>query len=533
MKVKLTLRNYRCFRTEQPAVLEIGPGFTSFIGPNNAGKSSLLKFFFETRHAWQHLQGLQGGSNTACMFFGPPTGLGPLPAPITDQSEIVYEQALSPLEFELEVEETAEHPGPFVKKAIWTYFAKGGTWTIGFVTSDGREIRRIGDNSNLTNFESECIVLSDGSRVRYQTILQAAQAISDIQYIGPFRNAINEGAGAYYDLQLGTAFLAHWHSWKAGGNKEMNRAVIKVTDDIRRLMGVQSLEINASIELRTLQILIDGRPHKLSEVGAGIAQLIIVLGNALIRRPSFIAIDEPETHLHPALQLEFLATLASYSTYGVIFATHSIGLARAISDRTYSVQASEKGSIVKAYDKTPRYAEFLGSLGIAGLQDIGWNRVLLVEGTTDVRVFQQFLKKYAKDRHVVILPLGGGSMIHSGTATQLEEVARLCDHVFAIIDSERKSPEQPLEKGRSDFAENCRKLGIKCLVTKWRATENYLTDRCVKQVYGPQYKALGEYGNTTGGSNQFWGKSDSWRGAQEMTRDELDQTDLGKFLSEL
>ena len=32
---KLTLRNYRCFSWENPAVLEFGDGFTAFVGSNN------------------------------------------------------------------------------------------------------------------------------------------------------------------------------------------------------------------------------------------------------------------------------------------------------------------------------------------------------------------------------------------------------------------------------------------------------------------------------------------------------------------
>jgi len=538
MKVKLTLKNYRCFRAEQPAIFEFGPGFTSFIGPNNAGKSSLLKFFYEVRHAIQHLKTLEEGSSTHGMFDGELVGLGGLPPPLTDPFEIVNENAKTQLQFQIEIETPDDPEIAFVKSAIWKYFPEKQSWSITLINSDGKEIQRHktgSSNSTIAEIQSDFFVMQDGLRVEYRAILSAAHAVSNVQYFGPFRNAVNDvklGSGDYYDLQLGSAFLERWHQWKTGGEKEKNRAIEKVTEDVRKLIGAKRLEINAATELKTLQILIDGRPHKLSELGAGIAQLIIVLGNALIRRPSFIAIDEPETHLHPALQLEFLTTLASYSTFGVIFATHSIGLARSISDRTYSVQSNEKGTVVRPYDKTPNYAEFLGSLGIAGLQDIGWTKVLLVEGTTDVRVYQQFLKKYGKDRHVVILPLGGDSMIHGGTSSQLEEVVRLCNTVFAIIDSERKSFDNPLDKGRLDFMNNCKKIGINCLVTERRATENYFTEKCVKQAFGSKYTALGDYG-TFDASHQSWGKTENWRGAQEMTCDELNQTDLGKFLSKL
>src|SRR6266403_2068100 len=49
MRIQITLKNYRCFPTESPARFEISEGFTAFVGVNNSGKSSLLKFFYEFR----------------------------------------------------------------------------------------------------------------------------------------------------------------------------------------------------------------------------------------------------------------------------------------------------------------------------------------------------------------------------------------------------------------------------------------------------------------------------------------------------
>ncbi len=532
MKIKLTLKNYRCFRAEQPAVFEIGDGFTGFIGPNNAGKSSILKFFYEIRVALNHARGLRNFANVNGMLGRPATGIGGLPSPITDPQEIVYENATTPLEFEIHIETDETAPSRYVKTATWSFSSLQQTWSVNFITSDGVQLRHGSGNDNVTGVDSQFVHMNDGSSVSIDDMLAALDALSNVQYLGPFRNAVNEGAGEYYDLRLGTSFLQQWHQWKTGGSKQQNRAIDEVTEDIRRLIGAKKLEINASMELKTLQVSIDGRPHKLSELGAGIAQLIVVLGNAMIRRPSFIAIDEPETHLHPGLQLDFFTTLASYATRGVIYATHSIGLARSTADRLYSVQTTEKGSIVRLYEKTANYAEFLGSIGIAGLQDIGWDKVLLVEGATDVRVFQQFLKKYGKERQVVILPLGGGSMINGSSASQLEEIVRLGGKVFAIVDSEKKAANEQPSKGHIEFAKICQQLKINCHITERRATENYFTKKSLDSTFGEKYAELGQY-ETPSAAKPFWGKSENWRCAKELSLEELNATDLGKFLSTL
>jgi len=349
-------------------------------------------------------------------------------------------------------------------------------------------------------------------------------------YIGPFRNAINEGAAGHYDIQVGTGFVAQWDTWKTGPERTKNRAIEKVTADVQRLLEAQSLEVTSASGGKTLQVSIDRRPHKLSEIGSGVSQLIVVLGNAAVRRPSFVAIDEPECHLHPGLQHDFLTTLASYCELGVFFATHSVGLARSISDYPYVVERRVESSIVRSPERVPRYAEFLGSMGIAALQEIGWDSVLLVEGTKDVRTFQQWLRTLNLNRRVIVLPLGGGSMIHGKHHLELAEIRRLSERVYALVDSERISHGAPLEEGRQEFLEACAELGIPCLATAWRAIENYVSQIAADAAYDKKAQVLGPYDDP----KKFpWGKSETWRAARYMGKAELLATDIGQFLQKM
>ena len=49
MQVDLTIKNYRCFSDQSPARLSLQSGFTAFVGMNNSGKSTLLRFLYEMR----------------------------------------------------------------------------------------------------------------------------------------------------------------------------------------------------------------------------------------------------------------------------------------------------------------------------------------------------------------------------------------------------------------------------------------------------------------------------------------------------
>ena len=49
MRVEVELKNYRCFPLSRPARITLGRRFTGLVGINNAGKSALLRAFYELR----------------------------------------------------------------------------------------------------------------------------------------------------------------------------------------------------------------------------------------------------------------------------------------------------------------------------------------------------------------------------------------------------------------------------------------------------------------------------------------------------
>ena len=96
--------------------------------------------------------------------------------------------------------------------------------------------------------------------------------LAKVLYVGPFRNAINEGAGDHYDLAIGSKFISTWDEWKNGSEHAKNRAIGRVTEDLRKIFEFRSLEINATPNNKTLKVFIDQKPYRLEELGAGLAQ---------------------------------------------------------------------------------------------------------------------------------------------------------------------------------------------------------------------------------------------------------------------
>lgn len=527
---ELVVRNYRCFTDGEPCRVSIGGGFVALVGPNNSGKSSLLKMFRELRGVWtalsngrQLLSYLQGVNLPASVEV------------VSDQVEIFCDRNLRPLSICIRLCDQ-EDPLEVVELELssdresvqnWRIKAKlsreGDWWSPQAAAAYGVHP---GDPNTLIHGPS-------GSLVSIARIRSLVSSFAASYYIGPFRNALNVGTvSSYYDIAIGESFINTWNDWKTGASKANNQAITRVTEDIRAIFGFRQLDIAASIPLKTLALTIDDKPYKLSEVGAGLAQFVLVFGNALVLRPAMILIDEPELNLHPSLQVDFLTSLGSYGSQSTLFATHSIGLARSVADHIYSCQRADGATRVRIFEQTPSYAEFLGEMGYSTYRELGSESVLLVEGATDIKTVQQLLRKCKKDHEVVVLTLGGNSLARGGVEMELAEIKRLCSNISVLVDSEREKQDGDAMRERTEFAEVCRRLEFKVLVTELKAIENYFSDEAVKAVLGEKYSALGPYERLKD-AKLGWDKSSNWRIARAMEWSAIANTDLGRFLSSL
>lgn len=515
----ITLINYRCFAADRPVTLQMRPGLTGLVGPNNSGKSTLVRVFFELRNL---LQQFGDPGFIQRIARGEPHGIGI--NGVGDPLEIFYNRNTLPVRIELRI------PGASLTQVSGfdvTLPREAPTSWSGALRV-GPEYRECRNNRNYPTFE---FPPGSAQNLDPSLLVGLAKELSQSIYFPVTRTAIGQAHGTAYDLQFGKGFIALWDSWKTGPSRFQNDAVQAVTDDIARLFGFRRLEIAATPDKEDLHVAIDGKSFKLRELGAGLAQFIIVLGNIATRKPTWVFIDEPEISLHPALQLDFLTTLASYGASGALFATHSLGLARS-ADRMFSVQKKENKALVSPFETTGSLAEFLGEMSFASYRELGYDSVLLVEGINDVKPIQQWLRLLDKDHNVVLLHLGGSQMIRPGREAELSEVLRLSEHVYALIDSEKPATDAPLSANRREFLSQCARLNIRAMATQRRALENYFPDRAVKAAFSPSYKALGEF-QARSEVNPIWAKADNWRIAREMTGEELLATDVGEFLRTL
>lgn len=522
--IDLEIKNYRCFCDSYPARFSIRPGFTALIGRNNSGKSTLLRFLYEFRGLFQTMQASDAVVN-ALKENGRSSFR--LPAELPNSIPLFCDSNSRDLKITLRYGDASWQSDVIPNRLEITIPLHQNTFHLELYLPDGRKA----DSGHFRNDGTTLTV--QGTAIRLDYLRTVCETLSNTLYVAAFRNAINVGTKEnFYDIQVGQAFIKQWKILQTGDHKIQAETAYELTTNIAKIFGWNSLQINASSDEKTLRVLVDGKSYSLHEMGSGLAQFVVVLVSAAIKRPSYILIDEPELSLHASLQSDFLMTLASYCLHGTVFATHSLGLARSSADYVYSLTREGQGaSRLQSYEQTPSLAEFVGSLSFGRTPELGFDRIVLVESQSDGRALQQLFRRLRKEHEILPLPLAGSSLINGeeGTRAQLLEILRITTRVHAVIDSERDSAGASLSADRAAFVALCDELKIDCHVLDRRALENYFSQEAIDKAVGAGHVALGSYERLKDSPNG-WKKANNWRIAREMTLDDLKGTDLRSIL---
>jgi energy-coupling factor transporter ATP-binding protein EcfA2 len=361
---------------------------------------------------------------------------------------------------------------------------------------------------------------------------------SNTFYIPPLRSLSAQLTGQHRDIILGQQFIQQWDNWANGNSIRQRTQIETLKGELRELFQFSRFDIHPSVGNDSLLITTDDGTFRLEELGDGIAHFILVLGNVLMKQPNLILIDEPENGLHPRMQEMFIRTLASKSRFGLLAASHAVGLARSVGDHIFSLtRDSVNGPRLSPFGEHHplTISQSLTELGYSQFAEIGGNNLLLVEGRTDVKAFREILRKYGIEHHFIIWSLGGAEFIglqdKSRFMDELNELPRLNPKSISVIfDSERTSAAVPFDPRFQTFYEACKKLGFHIFPTEVHSTENYLKQPAIDALLGTGFRALQPF-EKFGSVGQKWDKNKNWLLFREMKKDDFKATELDKFIT--
>lgn len=494
---KIKIWNYRSIPIDSPVEIEIKGGILFILGINNCGKSNLLRFLYDFRNGFLIQRGVYSKKNN----------IG-----IDSFYDHVINRRFSDkgIQFKLYVDEitvsydvTPNGNNPHTNSVFVTYSI----------------------SSEEVKFEKD-----------WDLIIDCVNQLQNAMYVGAGRVVLHQTSASYYDVEIGNRFYQLWGQWSAGGDLERMEKIDLLKAELKELFQFSQFEIILEESKSKLFIKTDDGLFDLNSLGSGITHFIFVLANALIKSPSFVLIDEPETGLHPRLQQLFIQALAAKAKIGLIATSHSVGLARSSGDNVLSLTRDKVGRAYLApFGKhfVPSIGQSITELGYSQYAELGGNSILLVEGRTDIKAFREILRLFRVEHKFIIMSFGGRQFItkdKSKIFDELLELNRFNTQVSVIFDSEYNSSSEVLKDELKAFEECCLQLGFKVFPTEFHSTENYISQMAINSVLG-KHKAL-KLNPFEKFENQ-WGKEQNWLMFREMNKSDFDSTKLGDFIEDM
>jgi energy-coupling factor transporter ATP-binding protein EcfA2 len=499
MDLHISLKNYRCFG-ERPVAFTLKQGTTAFLGPNNIGKSAICKLFYGLRpvfeqlltfpkfHNWLPNRDISRARNGAQTFEA--SGIGDLSRWAcrfsTGECELTIEiPNISGIRLNIDwrKSEALEVKAWSTESDVSITTKKTGDseYTAFFTKGDKRHSSV---NSPPPDIHSKQV---------FDSIKPIFECLSRVCYLPAGRHVMLAQGEQPFDLRLGQELFTQWRAATGGLNPDASLHARNLVTQLGNIFGDPNLQIRTEEQVRTLLVTYRNHDFTIGELGNGIGQFVDIGISTLSNTPSILFIDEPETGLHPSLQEELIDFLIERTSHGLVFTTHSVGLARATAESIFSIAPHDDSHPeITTFEAISNLAEFLGEMSFSSYQELGYSRLLFVEGKTDIGPIRHWLRELNVDHKVVVMSLAGESGI-SMLPQQLSELKRICTDIWVIIDSEKSSEDAPLSTHREAAQLACCEQNVECHVLERRALENYFPSRAVKKVKGDSFEALGPY----------------------------------------
>jgi len=234
------------------------------------------------------------------------------------------------------------------------------------------------------------------------------------------------------------------------------------------LLLTPAREDSLSVEFRDPHLGVD---RNLKDLGTGVEQLLLtVVAAETAADGALIVVEEPESHLHPEAQRRLLHHMLRWAErLTLVVSTHSsIFLDRASQSDVSVILVRRSGGVSKAETADPSYADVLENLGVRLSDVLSAERILAVEGPSDVEILRVWFEERFAARSVSVVAADGGRTAWEADrlASWIDAADTLARPVQFLRDRDELSNEQVDRLERSG----------RVRVLKRRELENYLLD---------------------------------------------------------
>ncbi len=264
----------------------------------------------------------------------------------------------------------------------------------------------------------------------------------------------------------------------------------RIEEFVQKLLHLPKATLDVSRKNPEIIVINDNLRLPLSSYGTGVHELVILITAVLAFDNAIFCIEEPEIHLHPRLQREFIDFIIKETKNTYLLSTHSQTFINySIEQKDVQVlhlQNCPNGTLCNRITEETHCLAALRDLGVKASDLLQANGVIWVEGPSDRIYLKRWLElmnpnQFVEGRDYSIMFYGGKLLSHLTFAAgiiadDLIKLLRINQNAVIIIDSDRNSKAAELNKTKVRIQEECEKIGALCWITDGREIENYLAD---------------------------------------------------------